>query len=450
MAINGPKSLPLPLNFFVKMGLLKISLPELNLQERNTFRLHTLYSSIEGIILGVLALNEFVFIKSLHGSNYQLGFLFQFSMIVFIFLLFVNEFLKRIKNRKRMLRITGIVTRLPLVLLLFFPRSAEALQGDSIYHYLFLFVFLIYYLGNPVIYPNINFLLRTNYRHHNFGTLYSWATSINKVIMLIVTFLYGFLLDYDNYAFVYIFPVIAVLGIISVYVLSLINYPAEDTKVTDIGFLRAVRKSAKNMFSILKYNKMYRHFEGGFMLYGFAFMITYTIIYIYFYDTLNLNYSSVAFYRNSYNILAIIILPFFGRLIGKIDPRKFSLITYASLAIYLLFISLTTYFPYFFDFYNIRMYYTLIFYVLFHGVFAASMVLLWNIGSAYFCKPEEAGTYQSIHLFLTGSRASFAPLLGIFFYELFGFTATFGIAIVILVLAMLLMWWSYKSDKTHK
>ncbi len=60
-------------------------------QEKRTFQLHLIYSIIEGIILGVLALNEFVFIKSLRGSNYELGFLFQFSMVVFIFLVFINE-----------------------------------------------------------------------------------------------------------------------------------------------------------------------------------------------------------------------------------------------------------------------------------------------------------------------------------------------------------------------
>ena len=67
-------------------------------QEKRTFRLHLIYSIIEGIILGVLALNEFVFIKSLKGSNYELGFLFQFSMVVFIFLVFINEFIKRTQN----------------------------------------------------------------------------------------------------------------------------------------------------------------------------------------------------------------------------------------------------------------------------------------------------------------------------------------------------------------
>ncbi|MFA5419808.1 MAG: hypothetical protein WC341_15250, partial [Bacteroidales bacterium] len=94
--------------------------------ERRTFTLHLIYMTIEGIVLGVLALNEFVFIKSLGGSNYQMGLLFQFSMLVFLFLILTNELLKRIENRKKLLRITALITRLPLLLIFFFPHSSEA------------------------------------------------------------------------------------------------------------------------------------------------------------------------------------------------------------------------------------------------------------------------------------------------------------------------------------
>ena len=201
------------------------------------------------------------------------------------------------------------------------------------------------------------------------------------------------------------------------------------------------------MYKILKENVPYRHFEAGFMLYGFAFMFTYPILYIYFYDHLNLNYSSVAFYRNAYNIVAIAILPFFGKLMGKIDPRMFGVITYTSLGLYIFFLALTSYVSYCFDFWNITLYYSLIAYIVFHGVFAASMVLLWNIGSSYFCKPHEAGTYQSLHLSLVGARAIIAPLFGVFFYELFGYTATFGLSILFVIAAVFIMYWSYRREE---
>jgi hypothetical protein len=74
------------------------------------------------------------------------------------------------------------------------------------------------------------------------------------------------------------------------------------------------------------------------------------------------------------------------------------------------------------------------------------MVLLWNIGSSYFCAPNEAGTYQSIHLSLTGARALIAPLFGVVFYEIFGFTLTFSLTIALLLAAIALMIWSYKKE----
>ncbi|MBT7466204.1 MAG: hypothetical protein HN686_19615, partial [Bacteroidetes bacterium] len=44
-----------------------------------------------------------------------------------------------------------------------------------------------------------------------------------------------------------------------------------------------------------------------------------------------------------------------------------------------------------------------------------------------------------------GARGLFAPLLGVLFYEIFGFTITFSIAIFALIIAMLLMYWSMKN-----
>jgi MFS family permease len=175
-------------------------------------------------------------------------------------------------------------------------------------------------------------------------------------------------------------------------------------------------------------------------------MSTVAVITIYFDRALGLNYSSIAFYKNSYNIIAIFLLPFFGRLLGKIDPRKFAAITFGSMALFIFFLALTEYFPASVEILNIKIYYMLIFYILFHSVFAATMSLLWFIGSAYFGKDEEAGELQSIHLSLTGVRALFAPLIGILLFELFGYTITFGIAITLLLCGIFLMIWSYKKD----
>jgi len=136
-----------------------------------------------------------------------------------------------------------------------------------------------------------------------------------------------------------------------------------------------------------------------------------------------------------------------GKLLGKIDPRQFAIITFSSLSLFILFILLTEYYPNHFLLAGIEVYPMLVIAYLFYGIFAATMALLWFIGSAYFCKPEEAGDYQSVHLSLTAVRAMFAPLLGVLFYELFGFTWTFLLAIVSLLIGIGIMFWSYRNDR---
>ncbi len=421
---------------------LKISAPE-----RRTFFLHMVYSVIDGLILGLFALNEFILIKGLHGTNYQIGFLFQFTVIVLLLSIIINEFFKRIRRKKHLIRYVGIITRLPLVLFALFPSKVSG-NGDFFFYQLsFLFIFLFYYMANPLLFPAINHLLKNSYSHENFGRLYGYVSSANKIFMLIGTFLFGLLLDHNQYAFTYIYPMVALIGVLSIFILTKINYEVPEFNEPKKKLLTSVANSLKNSLFILKTNKPYRDFEIAFMFYGFAWMATAAIITIFFKKALHLNYSSIAFYKNSYNTLAIILLPYFGKLLGKIDPRKFGIFTFSAMLLHLFFMGLTEFAPYHFIFWELKIYYSLIASYVFYGLFAAMMALLFYIGSAYFCKNDEVSSYQSIHLSLTGLRGMLSPLIGVFFYELVGFSGVFGISIASLAIAVLVM---FNSMKKHK
>ena len=418
---------------------------KLGAQEKNTFRIHFAYSIIEGIILGVLALNEFVFLKSLNGSDVGVSVLFQFSVFVLTFSVLLNEWSRRVKNKKRFLIWLGVFTRAPLILLVFFPLDVGHSANVWMYHYIFLAIFLVYYFANPIIYPTINQFLKSNYTHENFSVFYSYATIANKIVMLVVTFFYGMMLDLDQNIYRYIFPFIALLGMFSVWLLAQIKHKEEAIETIRIPLWQSIKRTMADMQQKMRINKPFRDFEVGFMYYGFAFMGTVSVIAIYFNKALDLNYSSVAFYKNSYNLLAILLLPLFGKLLGKMDPRRFSAITFASLLFYLLFIGLTTYAPWFIWIKGIKVYYTLFLAMLFNGVFAATMSLLWSIGSVFFCKKEEASEYQAMHLSFTGLRSFFAPVLGLGIYMVVGFTGTFIVGIVLLLISIFISLRSYKK-----
>jgi hypothetical protein len=414
-------------------------------QERKTFFFHLTYSLVEGIISGILVLNEFVFLKSLHGSPYQVGMLFQFSMVVLLVAIFINEILRRVANQRKMLRLTAIFTRIPLLALLFFPRQIAEMGADTVYHYIFLLIFLIFYLASPVIFPSINLLLKHNYSTVNFGRLYSYATSAKKITTLAATFGFGLMLDNDPFVFRIIYPAAGVLGIFSIFMLSSIPFDHGHSKrkiSLDTGIFR---DALKRVSDILRTNKPYRHFQIGFMLYGIAFMGTNAVITIFYDRAVGLNYTSVAFYKNSYNLIAIFLLPVFGRMLANTDPRKFASLTYGSLALYLLSFPATLIYPVYVEFYGVRVYYFLLAGVLFNSIFISTMAISWSIGSAYFCDKSESGDYQSIHLTLTGVRALFVPLAGVYIYNTAGFSLTFIMAVLFLLAGISLMIWSERN-----
>ena len=415
-------------------------------REFKVFRLHLLFSLIQGIITGVFALNELVFIKDMKASDYQLSILLQLSVIVMLVSIVANEFLKRIVNKRKMLRWAAFITHFPLLLLIFFPTASIEYQDNHIYHYLFLGIFLFFYFNLVVTLPAINQMLKEAYTHDNFGRLYGYSSAANKIVIMVTTLLFGFWLDQHNFSFLYIHPLMGLLGFISIFFLSKI--PQTAYKPIRSSILESLKKSFTFTLDVLKNNKAFRHFELGFMFYGFAWMVSTAVIPIYFNEVFKMNHVTYGFYKNGYNLLAIMLLPYFGKLIGRIDARKFGAITFGSLMLFTFFLAISKFFPQYIEVGSIKIYYSLVIAYGFYGVFAATMALLWFIGSAYFCKKEETASYQSIHLTLTGMRGVLSFQIGIWLYLAFGFTITFLIATTSLFIAVLLMIWSYVKYKS--
>lgn len=419
-------------------------LSRLSETERKVFGIHLLYSAIEGILSGLLLLNEFVYLKSMGGSSAQLAVLFQFSVIILLVSIFLNQLLQRIGTKKRLMTQVGVITRFPLLLFFFFPQTQEV--TTPFYHTVFLGIFFVYYLANPVVFPIINQLLKSNYSHENFGKLYSYTGSLKKVLEIVITLIFGILLDYNSYAFVYVYPLMGLLGMVSIFLLTTIPYTPDQNSLAQISVQSVVIEPFVKMVKILKTNKPFFYYQLGFMFYGFAFMLTYAIIIVFLGNELNLSFSAMAFYKNYYNILAIVSLPFFGKVMGEIDPRKFGVFTFAMLMLHIVFVALTDLFPQQHELWGLRFYYMLFISYTFFGIFTATMALLWSIGSAYFCKPEEAGFYQSIHLTLTGFRGLFSPVVGVLFFGALGFQGVFWLGAFSILIGMLVLFWSYKKQ----
>lgn len=415
-------------------------------RERQTFLLHFKYSVIEGFVLGVLALNEFVLLKALNGSNFQVGVLFQFTVAVLLISVIFNELLRRARRKRRMVLIVAVATRSPLLLLLLFPR--ENLESiEPFWSMLFLAVFFVFYLANPLIMPVVNLLLKHNYKHENYGKYYGYTVAVNKLAMLISTFLIGMLLDFKPYAYTFVYPALSVLGIWSIFTLTRIHYSPPEQIYIRQSFFKSVLQSFKRMYGILKRNRAFLDFEIGFILYGLAWLLTIAVIALFQEKFLELDYSSIAFYKNYYTTLSIVLAPFLGKLLGNIDPRKFGIYNFSALFLYLLFMMLTEYLPHKSVLMGIDVYWVLLLSFTAYGAFFAMMSLLWHIGSSYFSKDDEVADYQSIHLTLTGLRGIFAPLFGVWLLHYINYTGVFIAGMLFLLTAITVLYRSMKKRK---
>ncbi|HNQ68384.1 MAG TPA: MFS transporter [Bacteroidales bacterium] len=416
---------------------------KLTYREKITFRAHFVFTVLEGLVFGTSLMNEFVFLRSLKGTEFLVGLLFLISMVVYITLILSNEITRRIANKKKLIRITALITRLPLLLFLLFP-SAITQSNASLVHAAFLGILFFYYLGTAITLPTINLLLKHNYRNNNFGKLYGYATSANKTATLVSTMIFGFLLDSDYFAFRWVYPAIGILGVLGYYALSTVPF-RQSVPVIKEKIFTSVRNSFGRMISIFKNDKPFLHFQMAYFSYGIAFMITATVITFFLESYLSLSYSVISGYKTMAGIVTVLLIPMLGILMDKIDQRKFGTIMFSFMLLYVTGIMLTQFFPIKFSIGGNEIYLMLIFAFISMGVFNAAGTLSWNVSSTYFSKDiNKTGDYQAVHITLTGVRSLFAPL-GVVIYKLFDFTYTFVISIVFLILALIILRISQKQ-----
>jgi MFS family permease len=422
----------------------------MKLRERRTFYLHIAYSILDGVCLGVLALNEFIFLKDIGASAFQVSLLFLIAAFVMPFSIFLTYFVSRVKNKKKMLIRVAFYTRMPLLLFLFFPTAINLLPYRQVFIALYLAIFTAYFLATPLILPVLNLLTKTIYRPNRFGRLFSYSLIINQLALFAVTIFFGKLLDWNTDSFRYVFPVFGLLGFYAIYLITLIPY--KEPKKTDIPrgkrFWRTVGRIYRDSVFILTKDKAFLDFERGMMAYGMGYNMALAVITVYLSERFLLNYTDIAFYKNIPIIVSIISFPLFGKVMDEGgDPRRFAILCFTFAALFYFFMIVAGIFPGEGMIAGHRIILFIFIGYILQGLFSASIALIWGIGATYFAPKEEAGRFHAVHLSLTGIRAIIAPVLGVIIYHFIGFYGTFAVIIILEILAIQIMWKSVKNVK---
>jgi hypothetical protein len=422
-------------------------LRQLEPKEKRTFLLHLFYALLDGLSLGIIALNEFVILRTVGANTFEVSLLFQIATLMLPFSIFMVHVIAAVKDKQRMLRVLAFVSRAPLLLFMFFPAFVRTHPHQQFFVLAYLVIFQLYYLANPFILPVLNLFTRAGYGPKRFGKLFGLAMSLTQLLTLGATLAFGFILDVqpDNYR--YVFPVLGIMGISGIFLISYM--PAASQQQGDKGLRAAIlavpyKRIFRESLEILRKNRAFAQFQMAMMCYGTGFLMSQAIITVYLAKYFQLSYPEIAFYKNISLLVAIFSYPYFGRHLDRKDPRILAAMCYGFNLLFYLFLLLGKAWSQEVSVMGHRLVHFIFAAFLIQGLFASSMGMVWGIGSSYFAPAEEAARYHSIHLSLTGIRGILAPPIGVIVFKLSGYYGSFGCAIGMQLLAMTIMYLSLK------
>jgi hypothetical protein len=411
--------------------------------EKRTFTLHLISQVFNGIAIGIILLQDVILKKTLGGSDFQVMILTFLVSSSFLFSIYGSELVNRSRSRSRTILIIGITAKLFLIILPLFDNPVYYILCLAIGAYLDALLLSIW-----------NIVFKHNYTDKNRSKLYSYASSLQTVFVVIVTTVTGYFLDINGNVYKIIFPIAGVFGILvywslaKMISLSLDDYKGKDKVYKTHYNLRLIKDIAilplRNTLRIFKENKPFLRFEAYFFLYGMAFMVISPVIPVFLVDDLKLSYSPISFAKGLiFHTALILVTPLMGRYHGTGNPTKFCAYVFSILALFPLVLVSAKYFAAigFITNTEITVY---ISYFIF-GFAMSGVTIAWTLSSIFYAPKSEVSNYQAVHITLTGVRGVFSPALGYAVMKIFEIEYSFYLSAFLFMLGGIMMWRESKN-----
>lgn len=362
-----------------------------------------------GFVQGINGLNDIVLRKALRASDEQITLLTMILSFSMLISLFWGEQM-RSKPKRGYFLVAGMISR-GSFLLMFFVHTP--------YH--FLIVQAIFMLSASVMIPVMNTIWQNNYEDRVRGRLYGIGVSIQTVLVILVSFASGRLLDVNENWFRVIFLVAGIAGFIEMGIWSMLKIDGEEKLVqAPTRKHRSIARIFAESMRIIKHNPEFMRFEGSFMLYGFAFMCIIPVIPIFLVDYLKLSYSDASMAKVMIANIGLLLSPVFGYILDKLTPMRFVMFACLFLGLFPIFLIGASK-------------HLILVYVAFGfwGVGMAMINLAWNLSSIFFAGKDEAAPLQGAHASLVGIRGLLGPLLGYLIMTYFSIYAVFVLSSIL-------------------
>lgn len=211
------------------------------------------------------------------------------------------------------------------------------------------------------------------------------------------------LTDYDQ-SWRWLFPITAFVSLLAIIIQA--RLPIKKSDITGVpvsfSFSKQVRKPWVDAWNLVRERPDFAVFQMAFMLGGGALMLMQPALPQFFTDVLNLSYKELTVAKTfCKGIGYTLTLPFWTRLMSKIDIFRFSGLVTLVMALFPLGLLAAQY--------NVMWLYMA---YLMYGVMQAGSDLSWNLSGPIFSRHEDSSTYSGVNVVSVGLRGCVAPPLG--------------------------------------
>ena len=354
--------------------------------ERRTYVRHSSAQAFESLFMAICWSGAEVAIKSFDATVLVVTLITMAPGIAQLVALFVARRLQ-VLGRKRLLHACALVGRAPLLLVIFIAGPWS-----------FLALLSLQALTMSVVIANWNSLIRVNYRDEHRAHLFARVTRLGALVSGIGTLGAGIWLDMDQTAYHYIYPIAAILGILSLWIFAGIDARRGEHADDDPdGEAPHFRDLMRTFFG----DREFLQFEIGFMLYGIAFMAISTAKPLRMAGVLDLPYATLLGSKAAFSLAMVLASVAAGSLLNRLGPARLASRAYWGLTLYCGMLFLTTE-PW-----------HLVAAEAWFGLVMTAVHIAWNLGPVLLApNARVASSYMLIHVALVGVRSAIGHPLG--------------------------------------
>lgn len=342
---------------------------------------------------GIFNMLPFILYKDLHASPFQLAILIALKPLVAIFSSYWSTWIHKNPNSSiKKIILLRFLSLLPFL----FPFFSSP--------WYWIAAFGIYTMTAFGILPTWMELLKTNVPQLHREKLFSYTQAFGYLGGGLLPFALGTLLDDNDQAWRWIFPLAASVSLCSTYfqIRILVEPPPLPNTLEKKPFLYHLMVPWKSAWKLLLQRPDFRRYQLGFMLIGSGLMIIQPALPIYFVDNLNLSYTEVAVALTLCKGIGFALgSPIWSRWINQIDIFKFSSCIASLACLFPLMLFLTKF----------QLSWLYLGYFI-YGFMQSGNELSWNMSGPIFSKERTSTLFTAMNTMAIGFRGAFIPALG--------------------------------------